>query len=322
MDPGATGRAWPPPVLPSAPRNGGHGGAPFREASNTPLPLVAVHHAKTVDHRRPPRTSRSMPVPAVRDEPSAVVELAALAKAQPQTVYRNTMAEPMAFGSSFLSAHERKRRFDFRQVLDLKPRTLAQIAVTAVVGVVVVVVIYMMTGRDAKEARKTAAAPAAPAAKAAPASAPSARGRRGTGPGAVGCRPDFGRSGQRLRSDRRPRRGQDQAGRPPDRQGAAADPQPDRGQPPGRGGVAARLLQQEPDRPGRARQGAARRDEARRHGRDRQVHQRADRRQGHAAGRRREAIDRRHAGRGAARPAQALRRGVPPRRLRCRPRAW
>ncbi len=171
-----TGRAWPPPVLPSAaPRNGGHAAAPFRDASSTPVPLVAsVHKARTVDHRRPARTSRSMPVATPREDPSAVVELAALAKAQPQTVYRNTMAEPMAFGSSFLSAHERKRRFDFRQVLDLKPRTLAQIAVTAVVGVVVVVVIYMMTGRDGSDARKTASAPAATgkAAPAAPAAAP------------------------------------------------------------------------------------------------------------------------------------------------------
>jgi hypothetical protein len=171
-------------VLPSStPRNGGHAGAPFRETSNTPLPLVAgVHGARTVDHRRPARTSRSMPVATAKEDPSAIVELAALAKAQPQTVYRNTMAEPMAFGSSFLSAHERKRRLDFRQVLDLKPRTLAQIAVTAAVGVVVVVVIYMVTGRDGSDADKTASAPPAATGKAAPA-APAATAAAAAQPG-------------------------------------------------------------------------------------------------------------------------------------------
>ncbi|HKE15869.1 MAG TPA: protein kinase [Kofleriaceae bacterium] len=177
-----TARAWPPPAVGA---NAAHGGA----ASNGAMPRASsVHDAHTIDHRRPARTSRSMPAVSAPRDSSAVVELAALAasRPQPQTVYRDTMAEPLSFGTSFLSAHERKRSWprlgiNFRALLDLKPSTVALIAVTAVVGVVVVLLIYMVTGhkggdRRARGEAVAAGAVAPGAGKTAPASAPAPRG--------------------------------------------------------------------------------------------------------------------------------------------------
>ncbi|HYU16707.1 MAG TPA: serine/threonine-protein kinase [Candidatus Acidoferrum sp.] len=190
----ATARSWPPPVgLPARARNGAQAGKEHALASGSsaPAPLSSsVHDMPTLNQKR--QHVPAAPLPG--EDPPAVVELAALARALPEQVDRDTSS--LAFGRSFLRAHGHGKKKWLMPGLwprlrelrsELRPSTLIQMAATAVVGVVIAILVYVVTSGGAsgrqgdrrKAAASAARAPAAssaarPSSTAAPAPAPLA----------------------------------------------------------------------------------------------------------------------------------------------------
>jgi hypothetical protein len=128
-----------------------------------PVPVGRIHESPTLDTRRP-----SFSRPSVAVEPSAVVDLAALAPPMPKRAqpmpYQESAEVPLAFGNSFLNAHRHGRPLGLMRFFrDMRPSTIAQIAVTALVGVVIVVLIYVVTSGDSK-GKRSASQSAPPAA--------------------------------------------------------------------------------------------------------------------------------------------------------------
>ncbi|HTE53916.1 MAG TPA: serine/threonine-protein kinase [Kofleriaceae bacterium] len=151
--PARTARSWPPPnsIAPRA-RNGGHPGSAFADGSSSPVPEVEAEEAAAPDTEPTPYGQ----APVVED-PSAVVELAALARSRAQPMYGAATAEPLSFGSSFLDAH-RHGRSRLAGVFEIghhiRRSTLLQVAVTAAVGISIAVAVYLVTSRGGSSSRR------------------------------------------------------------------------------------------------------------------------------------------------------------------------